>query len=88
MKRSNPEARKRTEIAGNAKEIVIIPKKRYKGKQKIEKAVMSARMLAIRKVFGVIGEVKNRFCSYSNTLYPRKVKIRTNANTLEIRAEM
>jgi hypothetical protein len=87
MKRNNPETRKRTEIAGNAKEIVIIPKKRYKGKKKTEKAVMSARILATRKVLGVIGEVKIKLCSYSNTTYPRKVEIRTNAKTLEIRAE-
>jgi len=87
MKRSNAETNERTEIAGNPNETVIIPKKRNSGKKKTEKTVRSASMPATKKLIGVIGEVKIKLCSYSNTTYPRKVEMRTKATMPEIKAE-
>lgn len=62
-------------------------KKRNSGKKKKESAVMSANKLANRKSRGVIGDVKIRFCSYSNATNPFKVARSTIARKALIIAE-
>jgi hypothetical protein len=76
------------EVKGKVKETTIIPRNKYNGRKKIDKAVKSVNILTIKKHLGLTIEVKMRFCSYSNTTYPLRVMIRIIAKIPEMRAEI